>query len=292
MMKLNFNYFLLLIPILLFGCNKKYAEPDFQLSEPEYSIDISTNAGKRAMDYYNRTKTFILYKDVQERDFGWNFFEVKILAPTIVEIKDNELDAVLDFLDANLFSYYADEYMLELFPYRIPIADSIYVGKTLYNYTEGEASILLSNLSKKFAELPSAQQKTYLVGMHNVFLNLAAKKLERKVPAEFFELSDYNFTTPSTSTTKPNPKELGFWSMPVKSGQTVSPTRINDMIEWVKTIAKYSPEDIEKQFYYTKQTPTGPQQVLSQAMVDKYNFLQNHLKNQYKTDLHKLAPIF
>lgn len=290
MMKLNF-YLLLLIPFLLVGCNKKYAEPGFSLSEPEYSIDESTNAGRRAMDYYNRTKTFILYKDLKDRDFGWNFNVINILDPTIVEIKENELDAVLDFLDENLFGYYADEYMLELFPYRIPIADSIYAGKTFYNYTESEASILLSNLSEKFVKLPSAQHKTYIAGMHNVFLNLAAKKLERKVPAEFFALSDYNFTTPSTSTTKPNPKELGFWSMPVKSGQTVSPTRINDMIEWVKTIAKYTPEEIEKQFYYTKQTPSGPAQVQSKAMVDKYNFLQKILKERYKTDLHKLAHI-
>lgn len=288
----NIFIFIFFYTIIFVSCNKKYDEPEFYLSPPEYTIDASTSAGARVLDFYRRTSTFILYKELNYRDFGWNFNVINILNPNIVEIKEEELDKVLDFLEDNLFSYYSDQYMRDFFPYRIPIADTISSGKTIYNFTETEASILLSNLSLEFVELPVAKQKTYISGMHNVFLNMAAKKIERKISDDYFKLSDYNFTAPSTATTTPKPKELGFWTMPVKSGQVVSPTRINDLIEWIKTIAKYSEDEIQEQFYYTKSTPDGNVLVYSEAMSEKYKFLTSFLKDNYNTDLHTLSLLF
>lgn len=279
-------------PLIFLGCNKSYDEPVFKLSEPEYTIDTSTPAGMRAMDYYERTNTIILYKGLNARDFAWNFNVINIINPVIEEIKEDEVEAVLDFLDAHLFSYYSDAYMATFFPYRIPLAESVRVNTTLYNYTESEASILLSNLNKEFALLPEANQLTYIRGMHNVFLNLAAKKLERKLDEEFFRLSDYNFTIPSNSPDRPAPKSLGFWSMPTRSGNVNAPTRINDVIEWVKTIAKYTPEEIEQQFYYTEIGPNGPVQVKSPIMEAKYRYITEFLTTNYQTDLHQLALIF
>src|SRR5690606_9848391 len=151
--------------------------------------------------------------------------------------------------------------------------------------------ILLSNLNKSFVDLPADQQLVYIRGMHNVFLNFAGKKLERSLP-EFFELTDYDYSISSTAPDKLNPKELGVWSMRTSSGQSLPPTRINDMIEWVKTLAKYTPEEIQEQFYYLKTTPSGQVRTKSAAMVEKYTILQNELKNKYKTDLHNLEPIF
>lgn len=283
---------LLLILPLWWGCNKKYIEPVFELSEPEYQIDASTPAGQRALDYYERTGTFILYEGLQPRDFGWDFNVIMVMGPEIQEIPTTELESVLDFLDAHLFSYYSDAFMRDLFPYRIPLAEAVTVGTTRYNFTETVPSILLSNLNQSFAEQTFAQNLVYIRGMHNVFLNAAAKKLELKMEEAYFELSDYNFTIASTATDKPDPKSLGFWTMPTRSGQTTSPTRINDMIDWVKNMAKYTEEEMEQQLYYNRSTPNGTERVKSAVMEAKYQYLKAYLDQRYQTDLHKLKPIF
>lgn len=291
-MKVNIKHILFMVPLFVLGCNKTYEEPDFELSAPEYTIDTSTKAGQRAMDFYNRTKTFLLYKNLQDRDFGWNFHMVNIYDAKIKHIKDDEIESVLDFVDQKLFAYYGDPFMTSFFPYRIILAEEVLMGTAKQNYTESEVSILLSNLNKAFTSQTAAQQLTYVRGMHNVFLNFAAKKVERNLP-EFYEISDYAYSIASTSTSKPDPKELGFWTMPVKSGQTISPTRTNDMIDWVKAIAKYTPAEMQQQFFYNKKTPAGTTvRVKSEAMEKKYNVLQNELKNKYKTDLHELEPFF
>ena len=142
------------------------------------------------MDFYERTGTFLLYKDLQARDFAWNFNVINIIAPEIVEIPETDLGVVFDFLDEHLFSYYSDAYMKDLFPYRVPLAQSVMANNRTSNFMESEGSILLSDLTREFVGMPDAQQLTYVRSMHNVFLNLAAKKLERKLEEDFFKLSD------------------------------------------------------------------------------------------------------
>jgi hypothetical protein len=61
----------------------------------------------------------------------------------------------------------------------------------------------------------------------------------------------------------------------------------------VKAVARYTPQEMQDQFFYMKRNPTGTTvRVKSEAMEKKYNILQTELKNKYKTDLHKLEPFF
>lgn len=286
-----FKYYLLLISIMAWGCAKKYVEPVYQPSKPEYHINVSSPAGQRVQNFFDRTRTYLLYENLHERDFGWNFNVSSIYNPTIIHIPAKDMDAVLDFLETNLFSYYGDAYMARFFPYRIPLAESVTVGATKYSFTETEASILLSNLNLNFINQPPAAQKSYITSMHNAFLSFASKQLERNLP-KFYTVSNYDYSIVSTATNKPNPKELGFWTMPVKSGQTVAPTRVNDMLDWIKKIAQLTPAEIENEFYYFKTTPEGQVRTKSLLMVEKYNIIQNELHTKYNTNLHTLKPIF
>lgn len=274
------------------ACNKKYDEPQFIPSTPEYVIDTSTPYGKKIQDFYNRTNSYILYENLNYRDFGWDFNLIQIIDPEITELKKDEIMSVLEFLDVNLFGYYTDEYMAELFPYRISLAEKVLAFGNPRNFIETSMGILISDINKEFVELNPTTQKLYIKNMHTAFLTFAAKKIEARLPAEFFEISDYDFSMPNSASNKPTPKELGFWATRVSSGNMLPPTQVNDVIEWIKTIAKYTPEEIQEQFNYTVSTPNGTVKVKSEKMVEKYNIIQNLLKTTYKTDLHTLKPIF
>lgn len=283
----------LLIALYSFSsCNKKYDEPQFVPSEPEYVIDTSTPHGKKIQEFYNRTNSYILYENLNYRDFGWDFNLIQIIDPEITELMKEEIMPVLAFLDANLFGYYSDDYMAELFPYRISLAKKVLAFGNPRNFIETSMGMLISDIDKEFTELTPSAQTVYIRNMNTAFLTFAAKKIEARLPAEFFEISDYNFSMPNSATNKPTPKELGFWATRVSSGNMLPPTSVNDVIEWVKTIAKYTPAEIQEQFYYTVTTPSGSVKIKSQKMVEKYNIIQDLLINTYKTDLHKLEHIF
>jgi len=205
---------------------------------------------------------------------------------------------VLDYLDDYWLDLYSDKFLRDYLPLRVIVSDSLLNSTSRQQYQKGEGmqaiSIRIVNtattpMTTHLAQWTEAQKKTIAKNLHqNFYLETIATKLSNKLPDEFYAGSIYDYVVETSNTSKKNPKELGFWNLATQGTNTISPTKIVDVMDWLKTIAATRPQDIDALFYYT----SGSTQYYSQLMKHKYEVLQEYMQQNYGMSFHQLNQIY
>lgn len=295
-----YSYLVIIILITSTACSKeKTADPATLAYGPLYTFD-NTPLGKRLEAVFKRTGTYVLYQNILPKDWTWNFNKNSGTFWTANGVSEPEtnMPLVLDYLETYWFSLYSNKFLNNYLPLRIIVSDSLLNSTQRQQYQKGEGmqaiSIRLVNtastpVTTHLSQWTETQKKTIAKNLHqNFYLETIATKLSTVLPEEFYTNSTYDYIVDNNSPAKRNPKELGFWNFATQTTNAISPSKIVDVLDWLKNIAATKPENIEALFYYT----SGGISRLSEPMKNKYRVLQEYMQTTYGMSFHQLNQIY
>jgi len=295
-----FSFLVVAIMMTITACKKEApADPNILDYGPLYTFD-NTPLGQRLEGIYNRTGSYVLYQNIKPQDWTWNFNKSSgnFWIANGVSDPETNMPLVLDYLEQYWFGLYTDKFLRDYLPLRIIVSDSLLNSTSRQQYQKGEGmqaiSIRMVNtattpMTTHLAQWTETQKKTIAKNLHqNFYLETIATKLSNLLPEDFYTGSIYDYVVETSNPSKKNPKELGFWNLATQSTNTVSPTKIVDVMDWLKTMAATKPQDMDALFYYT----SGGVTKYSSVMKHKYDVLQKYMQDVYGMSFHQLNEIY
>ncbi len=273
-----------------------YKEEDIkgETPEPKYHLEDSDNPLDHYIYEFNKENgNYILY-DYTEMDYKWNMsilLDTRLVKQTNREI----LEKGIPYMREVLFDDYSTDFKRKYFPFKILMADSIYVEKNGIVYgdeaADGGLSFLaigkirsgidtISNdsLLKRKGEVQATFWAYFLYNNEMLKLSNAYWNISNEYYGVNLKMLDNN------SKLKPDEvdvKKYGFWdrNRASDSGERycIAPDKTLDIYQFIQMIVTHTAEEMEKLMAgYDK-------------LKDKYYLLINQLKDVYGVDIQAIG---
>ncbi|MCY4779781.1 hypothetical protein ORI89_08960 [Sphingobacterium sp. UT-1RO-CII-1] len=293
-MKNNSTILWILLALLTFcyGCEKDNIAKFESTGVLDYPVDESSPSHAKLKEWREKYNTTILYKDLHERDFVWDFETKKLIGMVTTDVSEEVLPSAISFFEKHIFAYYPQSFLKEYFPLRLALADSCYMFMDQFNLKVPHASVqtagtmLMANINEPFTMLSDNTLQQQARTFNNEFFKYMYRRIEKDLP-EFFQMVDYSYSRPADAK-DPQPKELGFWAF---RSVRFAPLAIDDFAIWMTEIASTPPEKMDARFYFTRETNSEPQLEYSPMMKKRYDLLSNYFKS-IGLDIHELRGLY
>lgn len=266
------------------GCKKdtplKVSEP----IKPDYTLPQGKSpADNRIVDLYNKYNTYFLY-EYTETDFGWNQIGKRESAFHATKADPRFVGDILDLLQDKWFRFYPDEFLKDRMPYKIFLADSLYIefdpmSKFLTYVHPGAENLALGYVNDQLRGRNAAFKNNYKIRLNYIFLEMLINKKSIELPAAFFVQSDYTRNTLANNLASPDYfKARGFvQNYPSLEYTPVEGNKKDDVISFIKTMVSLKKMEWDRQFLNYP------------LLKNKYDILQTYFLTKYNVNLQQIG---
>jgi hypothetical protein len=267
-----------LMAMTIIGCKKDAPIRPDQL-EAEYKLPQGDHPYDRTiLDFYQKYGTFFLYK-FNSKDFRWN---ITANIPYTADQADEAYVApALEMLDKKLFSFYSEDLLKQVLPYKIILSSRIREIKTAYNggldtlerpvnSASSTSHFAFGMVSARLGQLNAAELKVMKGDLHQGFWMQAIYGGKLQVPPLFASSTDYSMVGEFSR------KNYGVFV--VRDNMTFK----EDMGDYINAITSHSYQELEAQVFNTENDPRG-------RFFYKYKVIVNFYKAEYKIDLQAIG---
>lgn len=288
-MKKRYAIAMLIWSIFLCSCSKDVAlGPDVEL-ERDYVLPQGgdPDADERIMDLYEKYGSYFLY-DFTVADLNWNQVANSTLYKLALGEPKYALD-MLNLLDEVWLKFYPEEFLKKNLPYRIFMADTIYMVLSYMDRpTEcvktGDNSLAFGYMNEDVKNKTAAEKLELKNTVQSLFFDLLQTRKAISIPEEFYKISDYS----TKASTDPNDADYAR-----KRGFVANAQYGNEWCTYVNWQTKtLLPSDDLNYFLSSILRRTSEQWAsdLTYPLVkQKYDILVDHFKKEYNLDLAKIG---
>lgn len=261
------------------GCKK---DVGIKPSGPQV-IDYMLPQGKspadsRIVDLYKKYSTYFLY-EYSVADFNWNQVGKRLGAIFSTNGDPRYVGDMLDLLQDKWFRFYPDEFLKQRMPYKIFLADSLYINfsgdKSLMYVDPGAENLALGYVNDKLSGRDQVFKTTYKSQLNTAFWKILIDGKKVDLPASFFTLSNYTQNTSDFDPSWPDYyKTRGFVeNLGYLSYMTVEEAKQLDINSFIKAMVSKKKSEWDAQF-------------LGYPLIKKkYDMLQAYFLSKYSIDL-------
>lgn len=288
-MKKRYAIAMLIWSIFLCSCSKDVAlGPDVEL-ERDYVLPQGgdPDADERIMDLYEKYGSYFLY-DFTVADLNWNQVANSTLYKLALGEPKYALD-MLNLLDEVWLKFYPEEFLKKNLPYRIFMADTIYMVLSYMDRpTEcvktGDNSLAFGYMNEDVKNKTAAEKLELKNTVQSLFFDLLQTRKAISIPEEFYKISDYSTKASADPNDADYARKRGFvanaqygneWCTYV-NWQTKTLLPSDDLNYFLSSILRRTSEQWASDLTYP-------------LVKQKYDILVDHFKKEYNLDLAKIG---
>ncbi len=283
----------ILLAVLLISCYKEEAI-EGEVEEPKYKVEDSEEPLDHFIyQFYQKYGVFILY-DYEWTDYKWNMSST-LTVDLIEQPSKTALNEGLTYMDKVFFKYFTDDFKKHYFPFKILMADSLYIVKSGTVYLDEPATAGLSFLGfgrirPGISEISADSLRELKGKVQAVFwADFLYNNDMLKLSDAFWNVSNDYYginlkQVDGNNTLKPDeidPKKYGFWDRDRLSDYGTSycmaPSKTLDLSQFVYMITTHTAEEMAALI--------APYDRLK----DKYYLLVNRLSEVYGVDIQAIG---
>ncbi|NQX38426.1 hypothetical protein SAMN05421820_101445 [Pedobacter steynii] len=268
----------ILVASFIAGCKKDIAIKPSESPKQDYVLPQGKSpADDRIVELYKKYNTYFLY-DYSVADFNWNQIGKRQGAFGGTNADPRYVGDFLDLLQDKWFRFYPDEFLKQRMPYRIFMADSLYVNyggvKYLVTVNPGAENLAFGYVNSQLQGQDKAFKLEYKNQLNSVFWEMLIDKKLIDLPESFFAVSSYTVNTSSDPNSSNYFKSRGFTEdFSYFEYITVEDAKRRDLSAFIRTMLSMKKSEWNEKYLGFP------------LLKKKYDVMQTYFLSKYKINL-------